>query len=107
MLDFLHGRPPSLWLPELQTSMLLNSSNIHRNFFFEAGPGYGSHDISSRSGRIVIMHWERLVCRVGMFLRPLVPASSIVRSVVLHGLACRYVKDEVTFGNCKSEDDPN
>ena len=50
---------------------------------------------------------ERFVCRVGMFLRPLVPASSVVRSVVLHGLACRYVKDEVTFGNCKSEDDPN
>ena len=53
--------------------------------------------------------------RVGMFLRPLVPASSIVRSVVLQcftcGIrvvyACRYVKDKVTFGNCKTENDPN
>ena len=60
MLDFLDWRPPSLYLPELQASMLLNFSNMYSNFFFGVGPGYGSRDNSSRSGRIVITHWNHM-----------------------------------------------
>lgn len=60
MLDFLDWRPPSLYLPKLQASMLLNFSNMYSNFFFGVGPGYGSRDNSSRSGRIVITHWNHM-----------------------------------------------